>query len=267
MEIKDFSSLKNIDFFITNISSIHQTPSYRILNNPGRKCNGFCIIEEGECSFTWNGITHKMKKGNIIYLPLGSVHKLDILTKDFSFTCVNFTTMTADSKMFVFSQTPMVMCTYNDAEAVNIVHNLNSMYMDATTGLAIKSELYKLMDRLDIISSQKDPNPIALVTEYIERHYTEDIDCKKLVEMSFLSQASLYRAFKKETGMTPIEYKNHIRVEQAKSMLRTDEYTVNEISDFLGFDSIYYFCRIFRKFAGVSPTEYRRCSKQITEGL
>ena len=170
--------------------------------------------------------------------------------------------MTSDSKMFVFSQTPMVMCTYNDAEAVNIVHNLNSMYMDATTGLAIKSELYKLMDRLDIISSQKDPNPITLVTEYIERHYTEDIDCKKLVEMSFLSQASLYRAFKKETGMTPIEYKNHIRVEQAKSMLRTDEYTVNEISDFLGFDSIYYFCRIFRKFTGMSPTEYRRTWKE-----
>ena len=262
MKVIEFAQLKNMDFFITEISSLYRTPSYKILNNLGRKRNGFCIIEEGECTFSWDGGMQKMKKGNIIYLPLGSVHCFNILSKNFSFTIVNFTTKTPESETFVFSKTPLVLCTYKDAEIMELVHNLNKMYMDATTGLAIKSELYKLLDRLDTISAQKEFNPIRLVTEYIERHYTEDIDCKKLVELSFLSQASLYRAFKKETGMTPVEYKNNIRTEQAKTMLRTEEYTVNEIADFLGFDSIYYFCRIFRKFTGMSPTEYRRTWKE-----
>lgn len=258
VKIVSFNELKSTDFYITDISSIYQIPSYRILNNPGRRCNGLCIIEEGECIFTWDGGVQKMKKGNIIYLPYGSVHQLNILTENFSFTRVNFTTKNADSETLIFSKTPLIICTYEDGEAIELVHNLNKMYLDATTGFKMKSELYRLFDRLDTISSKKEPSPIKKVTDYIQRHYTEDIPCSKLVELSFLSQASLYRAFKKETGMTPIEYKNHIRMEQAKSMLRTEEYTVNEISDFLGFDSIYYFCRVFRKFAGMSPTKYRR---------
>ena len=262
MKIVNFNELKNTDFYITDFSSIYQTPSYKILNNPGRKCNGLCIIEEGECIFTWDGGMQKMKKGNIIYLPYGSVHQLNILTGDFSFTRVNFAMKNADSETLIFSKTPLVICTYKDTETLELVHNLSKMYLDATTGFKIKSELYRLFDRLDTIYSKKEPSPAKKVADYIQRHYTEDIPCSKLVELSFLSQASLYRMFKKETGMTPVEYKNSIRTDQAKTMLRTEEYTVNEISNFLGFDSIYYFCRIFRKFTGMSPTEYRRTWKE-----
>ena len=132
------------------------------------------------------------------------------------------------------------------------------LFTDATAAFKIKSKLYELFDKLDTVVSRKDTHPVKLVTEYIERHYTENIDLRQLLELSCLSQATLYRAFKKETGMTPVEYKNHIRIQQAKSMLRTEEYTINEISDFLGFDSIYYFSRIFRQFTSMSASEYRR---------
>lgn len=257
MEKVDFFNIKNAEFYIDKISSIYQTPTYTTLDVTGRRCNGFCIIEEGECVFEWSDGRQLLKKGGVIYLPLNSVHRMIASGDKLSFTRINFTTYNFDNRQFVFSYQPLVMCTHFDTELMDIVHKLNKLFLDGTASLKIKSKLYQLLDKIDSISSDKNSSAVNVAIEYIERHYTENIDLKTLVQNSYLSQASLYRAFKKETGMTPVEYKNHLRIEQAKAMLRTEEYTINEISDFLGFDSIYYFCRVFKQFANMSPSEYR----------
>ena len=207
--------------------------------------------------FEWSEGRQLLKKGGIIYLPLNSVHRMIASGDKLSFTRINFSTYNFDNRQFVFSYQPLVMCTHFDTELMDIVHSLNKLFLDGTASLKIKSKLYQLLDKIDSIASDKNSSAVNVAIEYIERHYTENIDLKTLVQNSYLSQASLYRAFKKETGMTPVEYKNHLRIEQAKAMLRTEEYTINEISDFLGFDSIYYFCRVFKQFANMSPSEYR----------
>lgn len=64
--------------------------------------------------------------------------------------------------------------------------------------------------------------------------------------------------FKKETGLTPLEYLTSIRIEQAKLHLRQNRfYSVGEIAFLCGFSDSYYFSRVFKKQTGVSPTEYR----------
>lgn len=258
MQICDFQNLKNTNFYINEISSIYQTPTYRSLDNPGRRCNGFLVMEEGECVYSWNGKSHLIKKGGVIYLPFGSVHKMYATTENLASTRIDFTTRFSDSKKFVFSKEPMIMCSHYDSKVMDAVHKLNELFLDATASFKIKSKLYEFFDILDNIISIKNTGHIKNTVEYIERHYTESIDLKHLVEESGLSQATLYRSFKKETGMTPVEYKNYIRIQQAKSMLKTDEYTINDISEFLGFDSIYYFSRLFRQYTGMTASEYKK---------
>ena len=253
----DFFSLKSTEFYVDKISSIYQTPTHQTIEVSDRKCNGFLVIEDGESVFSWSGGSQLLKKGGIIYLPYGSVCRIYAETEKLSFTRINFTTHCLNSEKFIFSDRPLVMCTYFDSEAMNIVHSLNELFLDATAALKLKSKLYELFDKIDTIASNKKSNPVNLAVEYIERHYTENFDLKELVQSSYLSQATMYRTFKKETGMTPVEYKNHLRIQKAKSMLRTEEYTINEIADFLGFDSIYYFCRVFKQLAKMSPTQYR----------
>lgn len=261
MEICKLQSLKNCDFYVNEISSIYQTPAYRSLDNPGRKCNGFVLMEEGECVYTWSGGECRLKEGSFVYLPYDSVHRMHATTEKLAFTRINFTTHFPDAEVFTFSKMPLVICLHPDAVIMELAHELNDLFLDATAGYRLKAKLYELFDRVDHIISVKEENPINSVVQYIEKHFTEDIDCRKLVELSYLSQASLYRAFKKQTGMTPIEYKNYLRVRQAKTMLQTEEYSAGEIAEILGFDSIYYFSRIFKAFTGISPTMYRQQTK------
>jgi AraC-like DNA-binding protein len=63
--------------------------------------------------------------------------------------------------------------------------------------------------------------------------------------------------FKRATGMTFTEYVSRVRVEKAKNLLLNPLSRVSEVAFASGFQSIPHFNRVFKKYAGVSPTEYR----------
>lgn len=105
---------------------------------------------------------------------------------------------------------------------------------------------------------QKNINSsVKKAVDYITQHYKEDISLKQLADIVALSPSRFYAVFKKETGLTAIEYKNLICLRNAQKLLVATELTVEEISERLGFNSSTYFRRIFKRFTGKSPTEYR----------
>jgi AraC-like DNA-binding protein len=64
--------------------------------------------------------------------------------------------------------------------------------------------------------------------------------------------------FKKYTGVPPVQYHLDLKILRAKEMLLYTDKSVKEISYDLGFQSIYYFSRIFKNKLGVSPSEIRK---------
>ena len=75
--------------------------------------------------------------------------------------------------------------------------------------------------------------------------------------MCYLSEAQFFRLFRKAAGCSPIRYRNMLRVARAKELLADDELTVGAVASILGFESIYYFDRVFRQYTGESPGKYR----------
>ncbi len=71
-----------------------------------------------------------------------------------------------------------------------------------------------------------------------------------------MSQASLRRLFKETFGVSPITYKNNLRIKMACSLIKSGAYSVNEISEILGFEDIYAFSHAFKKATGVTPSKY-----------
>jgi transcriptional regulator GlxA family with amidase domain len=73
-----------------------------------------------------------------------------------------------------------------------------------------------------------------------------------------LTERSFHTRFKRATGMSPMDYVQTIRVEEAKQLLETSEMPLEEIADEVGYAEPASFRRLFRRLVGVSPSAYRR---------
>ena len=93
--------------------------------------------------------------------------------------------------------------------------------------------------------------------EYIQLHLGEKMTLAQLAKWTGYSGTYLSRKFKSEVGQTISEYTMACRIEQAKNLLTSGEYSVQEICESLGFGSQSYFGEQFRRATGMTPGEYR----------
>lgn len=93
---------------------------------------------------------------------------------------------------------------------------------------------------------------------YIHEHYAESVTRAGLARYLSMNEDYLTLCFRKELGMTPIEYLNRYRVNQAKALLTDGDKSITEIALAVGFSDSGYFSRVFRKKVGVSPEAFRR---------
>lgn len=97
---------------------------------------------------------------------------------------------------------------------------------------------------------------ITLVQNYVMAHYKEKITLSQVAEELNISQGYLSSVFKKQTGNNFSEYVSEIKIEKAKELIETHQYMMYEVSDMLGFDTQYYFSKVFKKVTGFTPREY-----------
>ena len=99
--------------------------------------------------------------------------------------------------------------------------------------------------------------------QYIEEHSAEDISVKTLAEICNMSVSRFYPAFKKEMGVTMVDYLNHCRINNAIILLLNNDLSIEQISEIAGFESSAYFRRVFKKITGKTPREYRQTAIEI----
>jgi two-component system response regulator YesN len=111
------------------------------------------------------------------------------------------------------------------------------------------------------VSEFKENNisrPIRLAQEYVARKYAEQITLQDVANSVFLSANYFSTLFKTQTGVTFLDYLTKVRMENAKTMLRTSLMNVSEIAYAVGYTDEKYFSKLFNKMIGVKPTEYRK---------
>lgn len=98
---------------------------------------------------------------------------------------------------------------------------------------------------------------IGVAVEFIRANYNVDFTIEQLADMCHLSPSRFHYLFKKSVGYTAIDYKNKVKTDIAMQLLISTSLSVEQISDRLNFNSSVYFRRVFKKFAGMSATQYR----------
>ncbi len=97
-----------------------------------------------------------------------------------------------------------------------------------------------------------------LVRRYIENHFKENLSLDQLAQLAHLNKYYLAHAFRREFGVSPINYLISRRIEESRFLLRETDHTLSLIAQILGFSSASYFSQCFRRVEGISPMEYRR---------
>ena len=98
---------------------------------------------------------------------------------------------------------------------------------------------------------------VVRVQRYIQSHLSGDTSLTGIADYFHFSREYLLRVFKKETGVTILQYINDLKAEQAKELLQNPDLPVKEIAQMLGFGSTSYFIRFFKSKVGLSPKLYR----------
>ena len=104
--------------------------------------------------------------------------------------------------------------------------------------------------------SEGYPAAIRSVMEYINNHITEKISLKDLAAEVNYTEYYLSSKFKKEVGVSINTYIMKCKIDAAKELLGTGNYSICSVSDYLGFSSANYFGTVFKQHTGVTPTEF-----------
>lgn len=112
--------------------------------------------------------------------------------------------------------------------------------------------------KVERIRLGKRPSKLAIdVANYIQHHLSEPITAENIAKELFLSRPYLSRKFIEETGESLTDFILKEKTEEAKRLLRYSDKSLTAISSYLGFSSQSHFSRVFKKYSGSAPGEYR----------
>ncbi|WP_432671085.1 AraC family transcriptional regulator [Flavobacterium sp. SM2513] len=158
---------------------------------------------------------------------------------------------------------------YNNFDLATTINKLvkecmsTSITKDVIADLTLQELLVRII-QTQTIKSFENPvlnevksTPIYYIVEYIRKNLKEDISLKKLSAISSMSTTSFYRFFKRELGMSPMEYILKEKVKCAKKLLSNPSIQINEVCYLSGFENANYFSRLFKKHEGITPKQYQ----------
>ncbi|SKA98768.1 two-component system, response regulator YesN [Caloramator quimbayensis] len=145
----------------------------------------------------------------------------------------------------------------------NGIHNMYKSYREACESLEyIDSDDLKL-NRYEALEKQHnaDSKKIILfkeVEKYIVENLKEDIDMEKTAKRFNISSSYFSRIFKDVLGYNFSDYINMIRIKKSKELLKEGILTIKEICYEVGYSDPNYFSKVFKKYEGVTPSEYKQ---------
>lgn len=103
---------------------------------------------------------------------------------------------------------------------------------------------------------------IVDVMQYVKKHLDKKLTVSEIAKMIPVSSSYLSTLFRKNTGKHLVEYISAEKMKRAKEYIREGKYTFTQISEMLGFNSIHYFSKLFKKQVGITPSEYSNAIKK-----
>lgn len=129
------------------------------------------------------------------------------------------------------------------------------------------SKVYTLLSILErkvekgLSTHGKHFDKVSYVIQKMNIEYHINYTLQDYAEMCNMSKFHFLRVFQEITGISPLEYRNNIRLDHVKEEIIDTNIPINEIAEKSGYNSPAYFCEAFKKKFGMSPSQYRKNDK------
>ena len=265
MKTISINQLVNENYNLKFLNSLKQfwytTKSFQCINSP-KKQNLFLLLVG--CSARYvekDGKVTLCKSGDLVYVPKGSEYKLELFNfeSEKSHTIgINFLLCNEFGEELALSNGVEV---FGNSKAIA----LENLFIDTLKNSTVnenKIALMQIFSTLDSSNAVKSfPNFIVDSVNYLN----ENLEClptvKELAERAMVSEVYFRKQFKACLQKSPVEYRNELRLDRAKSYLEHGEISIQEISDTLGYATVSHFIKEFKKRYGYSPLKFRKLSK------
>ena len=114
--------------------------------------------------------------------------------------------------------------------------------------------------------SRIDTEIFNRVVDYLEAHLGSRVTIQQICRDNLVGRSQLQKIFQEKSSLGIIEYFTIMKINAAKQMIRTNRLNFTQISEQLGYTSIHYFSRQFKKTTGMTPSEYASSIKAVSEG-
>lgn len=157
----------------------------------------------------------------------------------------------------------------NNEEMTNIINKIinicqsTSIFKDTLADLSLQELLVKIVQSQTLKAVDegniKTANPyLSNIIAVIRESISNKIELKGIAKQAGMSTSSLYRLFKNELGISPVEFIILEKIKLAKRYLTDKNIYIKNVSYEAGFDDSNYFIRIFKHYEGITPKQYRQ---------
>ena len=264
--IVTFSKLYTMDYEVTDFYAEKQSwcdGALFICDRP-RKSNGLIFLNG--CSGEYTDCFGKSFFADIesfVCLPYNSIYSVRNISSQFAFPdayLVEFN-IVQNGRKLTFSNTPFFIRSMNPYYVKELVKSAVAEYEAlAKSPAMLKAIVYQLIAYLGKESINTDNGKYSLLApaiEFLEKNPINTLSVEELAAMCHVSSGCFRKAFHAYAGKSPLQYQIDKKMDIAKQMLNNSNTSVERIAELLHFESSAYFCRLFKKKNGITPSEYR----------
>ena len=240
--------------------------AFQTVNPSGRQDYYFLYLKKGSLHVTVDGESRTVDDGTLILIPPQSAYAYrHDNEQELTYYWVHFTGSSVLDvlKQLQLSQLPLLLSAPQISSAIE--YQMAKMFdIYIKKGDFRDSELSHCLDAM-LIEAAKNANAtraahrrLSASIKHINNHYTEEITVPTLAEMESLSVSRYIALFREIMHTSPYQYIIDLRLNAACEMLLNSSLSITSISEILGFQSVFFFSKLFKKHLGVSPMQYRK---------
>ncbi|MGN0493917.1 MAG: AraC family transcriptional regulator [Acutalibacteraceae bacterium] len=247
--------------FTVSLAGItYPDPNYKIY----RECSEVYVAEyvsDGEGTVICGGNEYHIKKGDAYILPAGKEQKYySDMNNPWTKKWFNVSGILCEKVLAAYGIENTV-CFHNTS--IGGLFDEFFDYCAENTDVNSINQFgaiifHRIVQSLATNTQDSTQNAATKIKSYIDRNVYEKLNAASVARNSGFSVSQLGRIFKSEYGETVYSYILEQKISTAENLLKNSGLSVKEISDMLKFADEHYFCNIFKKKRGVTPSRYRR---------